>query len=283
MTIIMKGKPVVDEIQEKIKSKVNKLAKQKQYPKLGIVRLGNDPEDKSYEKSIVKNCDNLRIQTHIVEKDKSINTYELVKTIEELNKDSLISGILIFMPLPSHIDEKVIRNTIDPNKDVDCIHPLNLAKVLEGDLSGFVPCTPKAAIEILIHYDIHLEGKDLTIVNRSTVVGKPLAMMLLEKNATVTICHSKTKNLKNIIKNSDIVIVALGSANYFDNSYFKSDSILVDIGTSIDKNGKLSGDIDYDDTYDMVRAITPVPGGVGRVTTSILLKHVVDSRIKMNK
>jgi len=283
MTIIMKGKAVVDKIQEEVRLKVNILKKQDKYPKLGIIRLGNNPGDRSYEKSIVKNCENLGIQTYIIRRDPSINTYELVKIIEKLNKDSSISGILIFMPLPSHIDEKIIRNTIDPNKDVDCIHPLNLAKVLEGDLNGFVPCTPKAAMEILIYYDMNLEGKSLVIINRSTVVGKPLAMMLLEKDATVTICHSKTKNLKAIIKNADIVVTALGNANYFDKDYFSSESILVDIGTSVDENKKLSGDIDYDDTYDMVKAITPVPGGVGRVTTSILLKHVVDAYRKMDK
>ncbi len=216
------------------------------------------------------------IESKVYERDRDIKTEELVELIEELNRDDEISGILVFRPLPDHIDEDIIRNVISPEKDVDCMHPLNLENIFEGKMDGFAPCTPpKAAMEILKYYDIPLEGKNVVVVNRSMVVGKPLAMMLLNENATVTICHSRTKNLNEVTKNADIVVVALGRAKFFDESYFTEESIVIDVGVSLDENGKLSGDADYDRVLPLVNKITPVPGGVGSVTTSILLSQVV--------
>jgi methylenetetrahydrofolate dehydrogenase (NADP+)/methenyltetrahydrofolate cyclohydrolase len=195
--------------------------------------------------------------------------------MEELNSDEEISGILLFRPLPKHIDEEVIRSAISPDKDVDCMHPLNLEKIFEGNMTGFAPCTPKAAMEILIYNDIQLEGSKVAVVNRSMVVGKPLVMMLLEKNATVTICHSRTKELSEITKDADIVVTALGKPKFFGEEFFNPDSIVIDVGVGMTEDGKLSGDVDYENVSEKVSMITPVPGGVGSVTTTILLNQVV--------
>ena len=275
MADILKGNVVANKIKEQMAEDIESLKGENKVPKLAIVRLGKNPGDISYEKSIIKNCNNIGIESEVFERDENITTDELVELIEELNQNNKISGILIFRPLPKHIDEEIIKNTISPLKDVDCMSPINLEKIFEGDLSGFQPCTPKAAMEVLRYYDIPLEGKNVVVVNRSMVVGKPLVMMLLEENATVTICHSRTKNLNEITKNADVVVVALGKAKFFDENYFKEESIVIDVGVSLDEDGKLSGDADYDKLLPIVDKITPVPGGVGSVTTSILLSQVV--------
>lgn len=277
MAIVLKGNVVATEIKEKMKSDIEELAKIGKVPTLGIVRLGDNPDDISYERSIIKNCDALGIQSKVFERNLDMTTEELVSLMEELNQDNNISGILVFRPLPKHIDEVKIRETISPDKDVDCMHPLNLEKIFEGNMTGFAPCTPKAAMEILLHNKVELEGKNVVVVNRSMVLGKPLVMMLLEKNATVTICHSRTKNLHEVTSKADVVVTALGKAKFFDEKYFNENSICIDVGISLDSEGKLSGDIDYPVVSEMVSMITPVPGGVGSVTTSILLSHVVEA------
>lgn len=275
MAEILKGKVVADKIKEKMVERIEKLNDKGLEPYLAILRLGEDPSDISYEKGIIKSAEKLGIKTVIKEEKVSLKTEELVNIIEELNNDDKISGILVFRPLPKHIDEEIISKTISPEKDVDCMNPLNLAKIFEGDMSGFAPGTPKAAIEILINNDIDLEGKNVAVINRSLVVGKPLAMMLLEKNATVTICHSKTKDLDKITKDADIVMTALGRAKFLDEKYFNKDSIIIDIGVSMDEDGKMSGDVDFENVEGKVAKITPVPRGVGSVTNTVLLDNVV--------
>lgn len=275
--ILLKGKEVGQEVKEETIQRIKALESIGKFPLLGIVRLGSDPSDISYERSIVKNCDSLGIRARIIELDRNIDTDNLIQVIEELNKDQLVSGILVFRPLPKQIDEEKIRSTIKPSKDVDCMHPLNLEKIFEGDITGFAPCTPKGAMEILLYNKIPLEGKNVVVINRSMVVGKPLAMMLLEKNATVTICHSRTENLDQITKNADIVMTALGKAKFLDDKYFSEKAVVIDIGVSLDSDGKISGDVDMDKVSNKVQMITPVPGGVGSVTTSILLKQVVEA------
>lgn len=277
MAEILRGKVVADSIKDQIKIDIEKLKKGGKEPTLGIVRLGSNPDDISYEKSLIKNCERLGIDSKVFERDLKITTEELVDLIERLNKDSSISGIIIFRPLPKHIDGAKIRQVISPDKDVDCMHPLNVANVFEGDMSGFVPGTPKSAMEILLYNKIELEGKNVVVINRSMVLGKPLTMMLLNENATVTICHSRTKNLHEITKAADVVITALGKAKFFDEKYFNENSICIDVGVSLDDDGKLSGDIDYEKVSPVVKAITPVPGGVGSVTTSLLLSQVVEA------
>lgn len=272
---ILRGKFVADAIKEQIVTDVEALKEEGKSVTLGIVRLGDNPDDVSYERSIINNCKKLGIDTEVFENDLEMTTEELEELLEKLNKDDSISGVLVFRPLPKHIDDARIREAISPSKDVDCMHPLNLAKVFEGDMSGFVPCTPKSAMEILLHNKVDLEGKNVVIVNRSMVLGKPLAMMLLNENATVTICHSRTKDLPSITKAADVVVTALGRAKFFDEKYFNEDSIIIDVGVSLDDDGKLSGDIDFDAVSEKVKMITPVPGGVGSVTTSLLLSQVV--------
>lgn len=277
MAEILRGKVVADSIKDQIKIDIEELKKGGKEPTLGIVRLGSNPDDISYEKSLIKNCEKLGIDSKVFERNLKITTEELVDLIEKLNKDSSISGIIIFRPLPKHIDGVKIRQAISPDKDVDCMHPLNVANVFEGDMSGFVPGTPKSAMEILLYNKIELEGKNVVVINRSMVLGKPLTMMLLNENATVTICHSRTKNLHEITKAADVVITALGKAKFFDEKYFNENSICIDVGVSLDDDGKLSGDIDYEKVSPVVKAITPVPGGVGSVTTSLLLSQVVET------
>lgn len=275
MAEVLKGNVVAAKIKEDMIERIKKLEAIDKYPTLGIVRLGEDPSDVSYEKSIIKNCDTLGIKSKVFEKERNMTTEELSAFIEELNNDKEISAILMFRPLPKHIDEEKIRNVISPAKDVDCMHPLNLEKMFEGDMSGFSPATPKAAMEILLYNEIPLEGKNVVVINRSMVVGKPLAMMLLEKNATVTICHSRTKNLDEITRNADVVVTALGKPKFFTEKYFTKDSIVIDVGVSMTEDGKLSGDVDYENVVNLVDKVTPVPGGVGSVTTTLLLNQVV--------
>lgn len=277
MAEILKGNVVAAQIKEDMKNEIEKLAEKGKIPTLGIVRLGSNPDDISYERSIIKNCEKAGINSKIIEKELEMTTEELVDLMKELNNDDEISGVLVFRPLPKHIDEAKIREALSPNKDVDCMHPLNLAKIFEGDMTGFQPCTPRAAMEILLYNNVELEGKNVVVVNRSMVLGKPLVMMLLEKNATVTICHSRTKNLHEITSKADVVVTALGKAKFFDKKYFNENSICIDVGVSMDEDGKLSGDINYPEVSEMVSMITPVPGGVGAVTTSLLLSQVVEA------
>lgn len=272
---ILRGKDVAQAIKDEIVIDVEKLKKDGIKPTMGIVRLGSNPDDVSYEKSIIKNCEKLGIGTQVFENSLEMSTEELEDLLKSLNNDNSISGILVFRPLPKHIDEARIRKAISPDKDVDCMHPLNLARVFEGDMDGFVPCTPKSAMEILLQNNVNLEGKNVVIVNRSMVLGKPLTMMMLNENATVTICHSRTKDLPSITKAADVVVTALGKAKFFDEKYFNQNSICIDVGVSVDENGKLSGDIDYEPVSKLVKMITPVPGGVGSVTTSLLLSQVI--------
>lgn len=277
MAEILKGNVVAAQIKADMKKEIEKLGKAGKVPTLGIVRLGNNPDDVSYERSIIKNCEAIGINSKVIEKELEMTTEKLVELMEELNEDDDVSGILVFRPLPEHIDETKIRDAISSDKDVDCMHPLNLEKIFEGDMTGFQPCTPKAAMEVLIYNKVPLEGANVVVVNRSMVVGKPLVMMLLEKNATVTICHSRTKDLHEITKRADVVITALGRAKMFDEKYFNENSVIIDVGMSVDNEGKLSGDVDYPKVSENVAMVTPVPGGVGAVTTSILLSQVVEA------
>lgn len=275
MANILKGKVVADSIKENIKENALKLKGEGINPTLGILRVGKNPDDIAYERSILKNCENVGINGVVYEVKEDITTEELVNKLNILNNDANIHGILIFRPLPKHIDEKLISNTINPLKDVDCMNPLNLEKIFEGNTDGFAPCTPKAAMKILEYYDIPLEGANAVVVNRSMVVGKPLSMMLLSKNATVTICHSRTNNLSKLTNEADIVVTALGRAKFFDEEYFNENSTVIDVGISLDEQGKICGDVNTEIVSNIAKNVTPVPGGVGSVTTSILLSHVI--------
>lgn len=275
MTMLLKGKPIGDKIKDNIRYDVEKMKVENLVPKIGIVRVGNNPDDIYYENSIIKNADGLGIQSLRVELGQETSTEELAGELTRMNEDDSISGILLLRPLPKHIDYEYIKNVVSDKKDIDCMNPINLARVFDGKVDGFVPCTSKSALEILKGYDFDLEGKNIVIINRTMVVGKPLSMMLLNENATVTICHSKTKDLKSYTSKADIVVTALGKAKFLDRTYFNEDSIIVDVGMGVDETGKISGDVDFESVDGYVKAITPVPGGVGGLTTTILLENVV--------
>ena len=202
-------------------------------------------------------------------------TEELEAELVKLNNDKEVYGILMFRPLPKSIDQERVVNVVAPEKDVDAMNPVNLEKIFEGDKSGLEPATPRAAVEMIKGHGYNLDGKEVVVINRSMVVGKPLSMMLLSENATVTICHSHTKDLKNHTRRADFVITALGRPASLDKSYFTNDSIVIDVGVGTTEDGKLSGDVNYEGVKDYVQAITPVPGGVGSITTTILLSQVV--------
>ncbi|NFB18154.1 bifunctional 5,10-methylenetetrahydrofolate dehydrogenase/5,10-methenyltetrahydrofolate cyclohydrolase [Clostridium botulinum] len=277
MTKILYGNEVALKIKEDLNLRIDKLKEKNIIPKLAILRMGNKQDDIAYERSIIKSCEKLNIETKVEELSEDILEEDFLKLMESLNKEKEIHGILVFRPYPKHLNENIINSSIALNKDVDCMHPLNLERIFEGDLDGFMPCTPEAVIEILRYYDIDLKGKNIVIINRSMVVGKPLSMMALSHNATVTICHSKTIDLPSITKKADIVVTAIGKAKLIKEEYFNEDSIVMDVSINVDENGKLCGDVDFENVKEKVGAITPVPKGVGSVTTTLLLKHIVDA------
>ena len=264
-------------IKEELAKKVQLLAAEGLRPKLGIIRVGARPEDISYEKGIMKNCESIGISCEVTALSEDISNEGFMKALEAANSDRSINGILVFRPLPAQIDEEKARNMINPAKDIDCMNPYNLAKVFEGDDSGFEPCTPAAVMEIIRFFGINLQGENVAVIGRSMVVGKPLSMMMLKENATVTICHSRTKDIKSIVSRADIVVAALGKARAVGADYIKPGAVVIDVGVNGAPEGGICGDVDFDKVKDIASKITPVPGGVGAVTTLMLLKHVVEA------
>jgi methylenetetrahydrofolate dehydrogenase (NADP+) / methenyltetrahydrofolate cyclohydrolase len=281
MGVKLVGKPVVESLRENIKSRVASLAEKNVSPTMLLIRVGEREDDISYERGILKNCDLLGIKINVKQLPVDVSMEELTKVFEEANKDANVHGIMIFRPLPEHLDMEVVVNLIDPAKDIDCMSPLNLEKVFEGHSDGFAPCTPKAVIEILKHYEVPLKGANVVVAGRSLVVGKPLAMLLLDENATVTICHSRTNNMPSVTSKADIVVAAIGKAKFMTEDFFSEDQVVVDVGINDDGNGKICGDVDYDAVFDKVKALNPAIGGVGLITTTILLNHVVQACEKL--
>lgn len=276
--MLLKGKPVADKIKNEIIDAVNECRDTgRDLPKLAILRVGNRADDVAYESRVLKNCAELGIEAEGKEADRNIGMAGFLEMLEKLNKDPKIHGILIFRPLPAQLDMDTVSRTIKPEKDIDCMSPANAEKIFTGDKSGIPPCTPEAVIEILKYYQYDLSGKDVVIVNRSMVLGKPLSMLFLNENSTVTVCHSKTKNLAEVTSNADIVVTGAGKAKYFGREFFSKDAVVVDVGINLDQDNKLCGDVDFEDAAESVAAISPVPGGVGTVTSMILLKHVIRS------
>ena len=279
---LLKGKNVADSITENLKKDVDLLNKKNITPKLSVIRVGERPDDISYEKGASKRCESIGIDFEVIKLDESISNKEYIEVLEKLNNDKTVSGILCLRPLPKNLDENLIKYKISPDKDVDCFNPINLSKLIENDKSGFTPCTPTAVIEILKYYNINLEGANVCVLGRSMVVGKPCSILLLNEHATVTTCHSKSKDLKSITKNSDILVVAVGKAKMINKEYIKEDAVVIDVGINVDSNNKLCGDVDFEDALENVGYITPVPGGVGSVTTSILAKHTIKACKQQN-
>ena len=271
------GKEVTAALNERIKGDVEKLKAKGVIPMLGIVRVGERPDDLSYERGAVKRCETLGVSYEKFLLPENVSQDELMETIRTVNKREDIHGVLIFRPLPGHLDEKEVIRALDPEKDVDGITDGSMVGVFTSTAQGFPPCTPQACMEILDHYGIDCTGKKAVVIGRSLVVGKPAAMMLLKKNATVTICHTRTKDMPSVVKEADIVIVAAGRAGVVDDTYLSPGQIVIDVGINVNEEGKLCGDVDYEKAEPVVEAITPVPGGVGSVTTSVLIGHVVEA------
>lgn len=278
---LIRGKPVADNIAARVKVEVDKLKKSNVVPKLKIVRVGEREDDLAYEKSALKRMDQLGIDRQVLSLPLDIDQNTFIKELKAVVDDKSVHGILLFRPLPKQIDEEEIKYIISPEKDIDCFNPINIAKLLGGDTSGFPPCTAQAAMEILKFYNIDLQGKEAVVIGRSMVVGKPLSIMLLNANATVTICHSKTENLQSVTKRGDILVAALGKSQIISKDYIKDQATVIDIGINVDQEGKITGDVNTDDCIEKARFITPVPRGVGSVTTAVLAAHVTKA-CKMN-
>ena len=280
---IIKGKPVGDALSEVLKGECEALVKDGIQPKLAILRVGAKPNDLSYEKGALKKCDTIGITAEVTELPEGTTQEEYIEALEKLNKDSSVHGILTFRPLPKGIDEEVIKNVIDPEKDVDCFSPMNTAKLMEGDKTGFPPCTPTAVVEILKHYNVPLKGAKVVVLGRSMVVGKPVSMLLLGENATVTICHSKTQDLQKVCADADVLVAGVGRARMVTADYDKEGAVVIDVGINAKpEGGGICGDVDTDDVVGKASMVTPVPAGVGSVTTSILAKHVIKACKQQN-
>lgn len=281
--MLLKGKPVADKIKEDILKTVKDCKiNGKNLPRLAILRVGERPDDIAYESRILKNCESVGIEAEVVYVENNIDMDSFMEVLEKLNDEPNIHGILIFRPLPKQLNMEQISKAIKPEKDIDCMSPINTEKIFEGDTSGILPCTPEAVIEILKYYKYELTGKNVAIVNRSMVLGRPLAMLFLNENATVTICHSKTKSLPGITAKADIFVSGVGRGNFFGPQYFSKEAIVVDVGINFEDE-KICGDVDFDTVSDHVAAITPVPGGIGTVTSMILLNHVIKAMKMQSK
>lgn len=271
------GKEVVAAVNSRIMADVAALKEKGVTPTLGIVRVGERGDDLSYERGAVKRCETLGVAYEKFLLPADCTQEELMAVIDQVNKNDAIHGVLIFRPLPKHLDEAAVIKALDPEKDVDGITDGSMVGVFAGTNQGFPPCTPQACMEILDYYNVDCTGKKAVVVGRSLVVGKPAAMMLIKKNATVTVCHTRTVDMPSVVKEADIVIVAAGRAGVVDASYVKEGQIVIDVGINVNAEGKLCGDVDYASVEPIVEAITPVPGGVGSVTTSVLIGHVVEA------
>jgi len=282
MSIIMKGSEVAAAMKEELLREVEKLAQKGIVPQLGIVRVGARPDDLAYERGAVKRMEAVGIRCKVIELPESISQKEFEKEFSAVNSDPDIHGILLFRPLPRQLNEDPVRSLINPKKDIDCMSPVNMAKVFAGDESGFAPCTAQAVMEVLAHFGIDVKGKRVTVVGRSMVVGKPLSMLLLKKNATVTICHTKTTDLEETCRNAEILVAAAGKAAMITADFVSENSVVVDVGINVGSDGKLCGDVEFDAVVPKAAYITPVPGGVGTVTSSVLAEHVVRAANSLN-
>jgi len=277
MAEILKGKPAADALNEKIVNEVNLLSKINIRPALAIVRVGSKPDDIAYERGAVKRCEKTGAAVRAITLPEDVSQNRLVEAIQKLNEDSSVHGILLLRPLPAHINDDLIRNTLAPEKDVDGITDGSLAGVFIGTDLGFPPCTPQACMEMLDYYGVEVKGKNVVVIGRSTVVGKPAAMMLTKRHGTVTICHTRTVDLPGVCRQAEILIAAAGKAKMVSKEYLSPGQIVIDVGINFTEDGSMCGDVDFDQAKEIVAAITPVPGGVGAVTTAVLVKHVVEA------
>lgn len=275
MAKILDGKAVSQRVKNALKDETEKFfEKYGVRPGLAVVIVGDDPASRVYVNSKKKACAEIGYYSEEHALPESTTEDELLSLVEKLNGDTKIHGILVQLPLPKHIDEEKIINAINPKKDVDAFHPVNVGKIMIGNFD-FLPCTPAGVMELIGESGIDLTGKNCVVVGRSNIVGKPQAMLLLHKNATVTICHSKTKNIKEITKNADVLVAAVGRAQMFDGDYIKDGAVVIDVGMNRLENKKLVGDVDFESAEKKASYITPVPGGVGPMTIAMLMKNTL--------
>ena len=275
MAKILKGADVTAALNQSLIEKTQALKEKGVQPALAIVRVGERDDDVSYERGAVKRCEKIGVEVKHFVLPLDVSEEELLKTIDTVNHDKNIHGCLMFRPLPKHLDEDKIRRALSPEKDIDGITDGSLAGVFAGSDAGYPPCTAQACMEILDHFGYDLKGKKAVVIGRSLVVGKPAAMLLLGKNATVTVCHTKTADMPAVCREADVLIVAAGKAGVVGREYLNGHQVVIDVGIHVNDEGKLTGDVRFDEAEPVVEAITPVPGGVGTVTTSVLVKHVV--------
>lgn len=276
MAMIIDGKNISAQIKEEIKAKVAKYAEQGIKITMAVVKVGEDPASAVYVRNKQKACEYVGIESVAYELKEDTTEEELLKLVDELNNDKTINGILVQLPLPKHINEDKILNAIDSTKDVDGFHPNNVGKMMVGE-DTFLPCTPAGIVEILKRSDIELEGKECVVIGRSNIVGKPMSMLMLKENCTVTIAHSRTKNLKEVTKRADILIVAIGKPKFITADYVKDGAVVIDVGIHRNENNKLCGDVDFESVEPKAYAITPVPGGVGPMTVTMLMANCLKS------
>ena len=281
MATIFKGAEVNSALNARIAADVEALKARGVEPKLGIIRVGERPDDLSYERTAEKRAEKLGVAVEKIVLPEDVSQAELLGVIKGVNENPLIHGVLLFRPLPKHLDEDAVCNALAPEKDIDGITDLSCAGVFAGKELGFAPCTPSACMEILEHYGVELRGKKAVVIGRSLVVGKPADMMLLKRNATVTVCHTRTADLPAVCREADVLIAAAGKARMVTADFVRPGQIVIDVGINWDEQEqKLVGDVDFDAVEPIVAAITPVPGGVGTVTTSMLIGHVVEAAKK---
>lgn len=276
MTEILKGKPVSDAVKADVADRALKLKKEGISPLLVIVRAGEREDDIAYEKRVIRNCSEVHISVKTAVFQQDVQHDVFLQALRDFSEDPEVHGILVLRPLPEQISDREAGAAIDSVKDIDCMNPENLKKIFIGDTSAVPPCTPEAVIETLKFYGYEIRGKNVVIVNRSLVLGKPLSMLFLNEHATVTVCHSRTEHLPEITSKADILVAGVGRPEYFGAEYVSPDMTVIDVGINFTEEG-MCGDMDFRSVKDSVSAITPVPGGIGTVTSAILLRHLVES------
>lgn len=276
MAKIIDGKKISNELKLELKEKAAKYKEEGIEITLAVIQVGNDKASSVYVGNKKKACEFIGINSLAYELPENTTEEELLSLIRELNGREDVNGILVQLPLPKHIDEDKVIETIDAKKDVDGFHPMSVGALSIGR-KGFISCTPYGIIELLKRSDIDIDGKECVVIGRSNIVGKPMSMLLLRENATVTVAHSHTKNLKEVAKRADILIVAIGKPQFINSEYVKEGAVVIDVGIHRDENNKLCGDVDYEDVFPHVSAITPVPGGVGPMTIAMLMKNCVNA------
>jgi len=275
----IKGKELADQMKSRMADEVKQLADKGIVPGLTVVLVGEDPASQVYVRNKAADCEKLGMKSEVIRLPEQTMERELLEVLDRLNKDEGVHGILVQLPLPKHISEDEVLQAIDPAKDVDGFHPVNVGNLVIGR-DGFVPCTPAGCIELIKSTGIEIAGKHAVVIGRSNIVGKPVAMLLLRENATVTMCHSKTTNIEEITKQADILIAAVGRAKMVKKSWVKPGAIVIDVGINRQESGKLVGDVDFDDVLEIAGYVTPVPGGVGVMTRTLLLQNTLQSAIR---